>query len=208
MNVIKLKGELRNDFGGPISRKYRAEGKVPCVMYGGEDVVHFLVEVTDMKNLIYTSDFNLVQVELDGKEYRSVIKDIQFHPVTEMIEHIDFQQLVDGRKVKVFVPVSLYGDAVGVKDGGALVAVIRKLQIKATPENLVSELKGDISKLKLSQAITVRDMLIPEGVEVLQDPSSPVGYIEVPRSLKSAESAAAVAGEEGEAESVEEQAAE
>jgi large subunit ribosomal protein L25 len=205
MNVIKLKGELRTEFGGQASRKLRLAGKVPCVIYGGETVAHMTVEAVDLKPLVYTSDFNLVEIETEGKVYKTVLKDIQYHPVSEIIEHIDFQELVEGRKVRVSVPVKLFGDSLGVKEGGSLVAVIRKLEIKATPESLVTELRGDISKLNLNQAICVRDMEIPEGVEVLQDPSSPVGYVEVPRSLKSAESEEMeAAGEEAvEAESEE-----
>jgi large subunit ribosomal protein L25 len=195
MNVVNLKGAVRNDFGKQATRDSRREGKIPCVIYGGDEVIHFSVDGPDSKPLVYTSDFNVVEIEIDGKTYKTVIKDIQFHPVTENVEHIDFQELVDGRKVKVFIPVKLTGSSIGVKDGGSLVTVMRKLLVKAAPEHLVSEIEGDITKLNLNQSICVRDMKIPAGIEILQDPGSPVGSVEVPRALKSAESAADLGGD-------------
>lgn len=212
MNVVKVKAEARGDFGRKAVTGLRNQGNIPCVMYGGDEVRHFQVSQVDIKPFVYSSDFHVLEVELDGSIYKSVVKDIQFHPVTEEVEHMDFQELVSGRKVKVSVPVKLVGDSLGVKEGGSLVTVIRKLSIKVTPENLVTELIGDISKLNLRQSIYVRDMEVPEGVEIQQDQGSPVGYIEVPRSLKSLESTAEDvlgidAEEEGE-EATEETAAE
>lgn len=200
MNVLKITAEARGEFGNQAAARYRREGKVPCVMYGGDEVCHFLVDAKEIKPVVHTPQFNVVELELDGKVTRTILKDINFHPVLETIEHIDFQELVPGKKVKVSVPVRLEGDAEGVKEGGSLVTVIRKLQIKTTPEALIDEIKGDISHLNLRESIYVRDMDIPEGMEVLQDQGSPVGYIEVPRSLKSLESSADLLeeGEEGE----------
>ena len=200
MNVVTIAGIARTELGTPASRAIRREGKVPCVIYGGDKPVHFTLEEPDLKPIIYTAAFNLIQIDVDGQSYRTVVKDVQFHPVSEEIVHVDFQLLVEGTKVKVFVPVKLIGDSVGVREGGSLVAVMRRLQIKANPEHLVPEIQGDITKLRLSQSICVRDMIVPEGIEILQDPNSPVGYIEVPRSLKSAESAALKAGVAGEEE--------
>jgi large subunit ribosomal protein L25 len=200
MNVVKVTAEPRGEFGGQASSSYRAEGKVPCVMYGGDEIKHFLVDSADLKSFVYSPEFHVVELELEGTAYKAVLKDIQFHPVSEIVEHMDFQELVPGRKVKVSVPVKLYGDSVGVKDGGSLVTVMRKLHIKTTAENLVTEILGDISNLNLRQSIYVRDMEIPEGVEVLQDMGAPVGYVEVPRSLKSLESSAAALGESEEGE--------
>ena len=190
MNIVKLAGDQRTELGTQSAAALRRVGKVPCVVYGGDKPVHFSVDESELKHLVYTPEFNLIEIELGGQSYRTVLKDIQFHPVSEIIEHVDFQQLVEGRKVRVSVPVKLVGDSAGVKDGGSLVTVMRKLHIKAKPEHLVGEIIGDISGLKLSQSICVRDMMVPEGIEIIQDPGSPVGYIEVPRSLKSAESAA------------------
>lgn len=199
MNVVNIAAEVRNEFGKQASHNFRKEGKVPCVLYGGEEVKHFLIEKTDLKPFVYTPEFNVIEVKAESGTFKAIVKDVQFHPVTEEVEHIDFQELVEGKLVKVSVPVKLIGDSLGVKEGGSLVTVIRKLPIKATPENLVTELIGDISHLNLSQAITVREMLIPDGIQVMQDPGSPVGYIEVPRSLKSLESSALLEeGEEGE----------
>lgn len=209
MNVVKVKAEPRAEFGGQAASAFRAEGKVPCVMYGGDEVKHFIIDSADLKPFVYSPEFHVVEVELEGKEYKTVLKDIQFHPVNEMVEHMDFQELVPGRKVKISVPVKLYGDSLGVKDGGSLVTVMRKIHIKTTAEHLVTEILGDITHLNLRQSITVREMQIPEGVEVLQDMGAPVGYIEVPRSLKSLESSAELdeGDESEEGEEVAEEAA-
>lgn len=190
MNVIKITGENRSEFGKTANTHLRMEGRVPCVLYGGDEVKHFHIDKSDLKSFVYSPDFHLIELSLDGKTIRTILKDAQFHPVTEEVEHMDFQELTPGRKVKVWVPVRFTGDAEGVREGGSIVTVIRKLHIKATPDKLVHELTGDISNLKLSQSICVRDMNIPEGIEVLHEQGAPVGYIAVPRSLKSLESSA------------------
>lgn len=193
MNVISLTCESRQSFGKQPSKELRRKEMVPGVVYGGSEVVHFYVDEAALKPIIYTPAFNLVEIEVEGKKYRTVLKDAQFHPVNENVTHVDFQELVPNRKVKVSVPLQFYGDSKGVKQGGTLVPVLRKIQIKTTPDKLVSDLKGNISSLRLDQSLYVRELEIPEGIEVLTVKSTPVAYIEVPRSLKSAENAALLA---------------
>lgn len=211
MNVISLTCESRQSFGKQPSKELRRKELVPGVIYGGSEVIHFYADETTLKPIIYTPDFNLIEIEVEGKKYKTVLKDVQFHPVNENVVHIDFQELVSNRKVKVSVPLQFYGDSKGVKQGGTLVPVMRKLLIKSTPENLVSDIKGNISALRLDQSLYVKELEIPEGIEVLTVRSTPVAYIEVPRSLKSTENAALLAAakkgidldEEGDAENAE-----
>jgi large subunit ribosomal protein L25 len=193
MNVISLTCESRQSFGKQPSKELRRKEMVPGVVYGGSEVVHFYVDEAALKPIIYTPAFNLVEIEVEGKKYKTVLKDAQFHPVHENVTHVDFQELVADRKVKVSVPLQFYGESKGVKQGGTLVPVLRKIQIKTTPDRLVSDLKGNISSLRLDQSLYVRELEIPEGIEVLTVKSTPVAYIEVPRSLKSTENAALLA---------------
>ncbi|MEZ4908390.1 MAG: 50S ribosomal protein L25 [Saprospiraceae bacterium] len=194
MEIFSLKGELRKGSGKKQAKADRSNGLIPCVIYGGENLLNFVVEPKDVKHLIYTPKFQTVNLEVDGKSYNSILKDIQFHPVSDEIIHIDFQELVNGRNIKVAVPVKFVGASKGVKEGGALSPLMRKVTIKTKPENLVDELEADVSSLGLGQSLRVKSLKLPEGVEAVQDPNTPIAYIEIPRSLKSAKDAASKEG--------------
>ncbi|MFZ1496100.1 MAG: 50S ribosomal protein L25, partial [Saprospiraceae bacterium] len=122
---------------------------------------------------------------------------VQFHPVTEQLLHIDFLRLVEKTPIKVEVPLRFKGSSPGVKLGGKLIQQIRKIKIKTTPEFLVDELKADISKLDLGQALRVREVTVPQGVEILNNGATPVALIEIPRALKAAAAAEAKAADKG-----------
>ncbi len=187
MNTIDVQGALRQDLGKKATKAVRKEGKIPAVMYGGEEVLHFTTSFKDVKGLIYTSNFNLAQLHIDGKEYRCIVKEVQFHPVREDIVHIDFLRLVDDTPVKVEIPVRFKGIAEGVKLGGKLQQNLRRVKVKVMPQNLVSELWADVSHLGLGQSVRVRDLEVPEGMEILSAASIPIATIEIPRALRSAE---------------------
>ncbi|MEM6697760.1 MAG: 50S ribosomal protein L25, partial [Bacteroidota bacterium] len=127
--------------------------------------------------------------------YTCIVKEVQYHPLTDEILHIDFLQLVEGTAVKVELPITFYGDSPGLKVGGKLLQNLRRLKVKTTPEHLVDELKVDISSLELGQAVRVKDVDVTDEMEVMVSPATPVAVVEVPRALKSA--AAAAAKEEG-----------
>jgi large subunit ribosomal protein L25 len=165
----------------------------------------------DVKDLIYTPDFKVAEIEIDGKSFRAIVKDIQFHPVTDAIMHLDFLQLEEGRAVKVEVPIRFKGVSPGVKGGGKLIQRLRRLKIKTKPENLVTEMRVDISKLELNESIRVRDVDQKlETIEILNSPGVPIASVETPRALRSAATAAAKAGDdvEGAEEATEEEATE
>ena len=205
MNTIEVQGAVRQDLGKKATKAVRKEGKIPAVMYGGEDVLHFTTTYKDVKDLIYTADFNLARLKIDGKDYRCIVKDVQFHPVREDIVHIDFLQLIDDTAVKVEIPVHFKGVAEGVKQGGKLQQNLRRVKVKVMPQDLVSDLWVDVTHLKMGQSVRVRDIEVPEGVEILSAMSIPVAIIEVPRALRSAEAkeAAGEAAEEAVAEEAE-----
>lgn len=191
MVSIQIKGEGRTGFGKKYTKSTRKEGSIPAVLYGGDEVVHFTVTPASVRHLVYTPDFKIADLEIDGKSYRAILKDIQFHPVNESIVHIDFLRLIEKTPIKVEVPLRFKGSSPGVKVGGKLLQQVRKIKIKTTPEFLVDELKADISKLDLGQSLRVKEVIVPNGVEILNNPATPVALIEIPRALKAAAAAAA-----------------
>ncbi len=191
MQVITIKGESRNELGKKGANSTRKQGLIPCVMYGLNEVIHFSTTPNEVRHLVYSPDFKIAQVEVDGKNFKCILKDKQFNPVTDSIMHLDFLMLVEGRPVKVEVPVRFKGTSPGVKSGGKLLQKVRKVKIKATPEQLVDELMVDISHLELGQSIRIRDVKAGEGVEVLNSPGTPIATVEIPRALRSAQQAAA-----------------
>jgi large subunit ribosomal protein L25 len=207
MEVVAIKGEVREHFGKKHSQKVRKEGLIPCVMYGRDEILHFSTDEKSVKTLIYTPQFKIAEVTLDGTTHRTILKDVQFHPVTDAVVHIDFLKLIDGHTVKYEVPVKFTGVSPGVKLGGKLQQNIRRVKIKSTPETMVDVLPLDISTLEMGQSIRIRDIEAIEGIEIMTPPGTPVGTVEVPRAMRSAATAAAKDGatvEATEEESVEE----
>lgn len=184
MEQIVINGDARTEFGKKGSKAERNAGLIPCVIYGGEKPIHFTTKHSDVKTLVFTPNFKLAQITVDGKGYKCFLKSVQYHPVKEHIVHIDFQELVAGHKVVVEVPIRCHGNSPGVKAGGKLIQSLRKARIKTTPESLVGELQLDISNLELGQAIRIRDIQVEKGVEIINAPGVPVALIEIPRALR------------------------
>lgn len=201
MQTVAIDGNVRTDLGTSASRAIRRENNVPCVIYGGDEVTHFYAHKNAFSKLIYTPDFKLAEISLDGKKTTALIKDLQFHPVTDELMHIDFIELVSGKKVKAEVPITISGTSAGVKTGGKLMQNMRKVKIFATPENLVDSMSVDVSHLELGFAVRVRDLKPVEGVEVLSVGATPIASVEIPRALRSAMDEAK---KEGDDDSVEE----
>lgn len=197
MEIVAVKGQVRTDVGKKATKAVRKEGRVPCVIYGSQDTLHFSIDPKEVKPLVYTPAFKLAEVEIDGTAYKCIIKDIQFHPVSDEIVHIDFLSLTDGHKVKVEIPVGFQGISPGMKLGGKLQQNLRRVKVKTTPENLVDQLVLDVSHLELGQSVRVRDIQVGEGIEIMSPAGTPIATVEIPRALRSATSAAEkVEGEE------------
>ncbi len=200
MDIVKVPAVKRTGLGKAETKRFRKTGVIPVVIYGGKDNVHCGVKKNDIKSLIYTPEFKLAEVDLDGSKHKCLIKDIQFHPVTDEIMHIDLLQLVDKKPLKAQVPVICTGVSVGQKEGGKLQQNLRRIKIKTTPENLVNKLTVNIESLELGQAVRVRDIDVIDGIQVMNPGATPVATIEVPRALKSAAAAEDAAEETAEAE--------
>ena len=163
MKSITIKGSERESVGKKATKALRNAGKVPCVIYGGEKPLHFSAEELSFKDLVYTPNAHTVVVELEGsKKYDAVMQDIQFHPVTDSILHVDFYQLFKDKEVTMDIPVRLLGNSPGVRNGGRLLFRKRKLSIKALPDNLPDFFDIDISKLKIGGNISVSTLLKDE----------------------------------------------
>jgi len=160
MKSIKINGSKRESVGKSSTKVLRNAGKVPCVVYGGEKPVHFSADEISFSKLIYTPNAHMVAISFDGKsEINAIIQDIQFHPVSEKILHIDFLQLFESKEVTMTIPVKYEGNAPGVRnEGGILSKNKRKLSVRALPKDLPDYIKADISNLNLNDNITISDV--------------------------------------------------
>ena len=158
MKTIEIKGSLRTELGKKSSQKTRKEGNVPCVIYGKEQNIHFHAHENSFKKLVYTPDAHIVRLDLEGKEYRIVMQDIQFHPVTDKVTHIDFIEVVDDKPIIIALPIQITGDSVGVKAGGKLRIKRRHLKVRGLASDIPESLPIDITNLKVNHSIRVGDL--------------------------------------------------
>jgi large subunit ribosomal protein L25 len=186
MEIIALQGQPKPGSGKEEVKRIRRNGQVPAVIYksGGGDALSFALNAPEVRSLIYTSKFKLTEITIDGKVHKAIVKDIQFHPVTDAVIHIDFLELVPGIKFKAEVPLRFAGQAPGVKAGGKFIPKLRQVKIMTTPETVVDEVSADISAMDLGSTIRVRDIELPNGVEVLNNGAIPIASIEIPRALR------------------------
>ncbi len=186
MEIIALQGHRKESSGKQEAAKLRRSGLVPAIMYksGGGDATQFSLHAPDFRNLIYTPQFKMAEITLNGQIHKCIVKDIQFHPVTDEVLHLDFLELVPGMKFKATVPVRYVGQAPGVKEGGKFLPKLRSVNILTTPEKAVDEVSADISTMQLGSTIRVRDIMVPAGVEITNTGAVPIASIEIPRALR------------------------
>lgn len=157
MKTFALSSEAR-DTSKIANRALRNQGKVPCVLYGGEKQLYFSVKENDLDKLVNTPEVYIVEVDVDGTTYKAVLQDIQFHPVTDRIIHVDFLQVFDDKEVTMNIPVSFIGNAIGVKNGGNLVIRRRSIKTRAIPANLPDAIEVNIENLKIGKTIFIGDI--------------------------------------------------
>lgn len=158
MKTYELKASLRKDTGKTETKNLRKQELVPCVMYGGEKTVHFAVVEKNFKNLIYTPDVYLVKLDIDGETYEAVMKDIQYHPVSDRILHVDFAEVVKGKPIILNLPVQLVGSSAGMLAGGKLRQRRRSLKVKGLTEHMPEYLDIDITDLEIGDSLKVGDL--------------------------------------------------
>jgi len=183
MKTLEIIGYKRANLGKTDAKKLRAEGRVPCVLYGGKDQMHFETPMINFRDLVYTTDAHFVNISVDGKQARAILQDIQFHPVSEMIMHVDFLELRDGKAIRMKIPVRTKGNAPGVSEGGKLYINQKYILVKALPEDMPEEILIDISKLNLGGSIKVGE-LETEQFEFLTSDLVSVISVETPRTIR------------------------
>src|SRR5580704_6725913 len=148
MKSVKIEGKKRSELGKKATRQLRSEEQVPAVIYGGTETIHFTAPVIAFRSLVYTPDFQIAEINLDGKNYRTIMKDIQFDVVTDELNHIDFLELVEDRKVTATLPIKFTGQPQGVKDGGRLELKIKSLHVRTLPKHLLAAIEVNIDNLQ------------------------------------------------------------
>ena len=183
MKSVKIEGKKRSDLGKKATRQIRSEDQVPAVIYGGTETIHFSAPVMSFRTLVYTPDFQIAEISIDGKSYRTIMKDIQFDVVTDELNHIDFLELVEDRKVIATLPIKFHGQAQGVKDGGRLELKMKSLHVRTLPKHLTAHINVDITDLQLHGNIRVQDVKA-DNMEILNSPRIPVASVVTTRALR------------------------
>lgn len=190
MKSIKIEGQSRTDFGKKATRTLRAEGNIPCVIYGGTETVSFSAPATSFRHLVYTPDFQLADISVGGKNYTCILKELQFDVVTDTLTHIDFLELVEDKKVVANLPLKFVGQPEGVKAGGRLEIKMKTVRVRTLPKFLKEAIEVNITDLKLNENMRVQD--IPsDNMELMNSPRIPIASIVMTRALKQAENAEA-----------------
>ena len=185
MKSISIIGTKRAAQTKQENIQLRAEGKVPCVLYGGKEQIHFSTPALSLKGLVYTPNVYTVELNIEGVTYKALMKDLQFHPVTDNIQHIDFIEIKDDKKITIDIPVKVIGNAVGVRAGGQLVVKSRSLKISAFAKDLPDNITVSIDKLEIGDDIRVSDIKI-KGVEILNSPNNVITGVKTTRAAASA----------------------
>ncbi|UJH90434.1 50S ribosomal protein L25/general stress protein Ctc [Antarcticibacterium sp. 1MA-6-2] len=155
MKSLTINGSKRESVGKKVSKDLRNAGKVPCVLYGGGEPLHFAADEIAFKDLVYTPDVHTVVLDLGGESYNAVLQDIQFHPVTDAILHMDFYQIFEDKEITMEIPVHTKGVARGVKNGGVLRYNLRRIKVKGLPQNLPDFIEADVTSLKIGNKLYV-----------------------------------------------------
>ena len=182
MKAVQLSGSPRANVGKVDAKAVREKGFVPCVIYGGKEQIHFQADERAFKPIIFTPNAHIVEVNLDGKVYRTVLQEAQYHKITDRLIHADFLEIVDGKPVTANIPVVIVGQSEGVKKGGKLVLKVRKLKARGLADKLPDTIEIDITKLDIGGSIAVGDIQV-EGATLLNAKNVSVVSIATTRAV-------------------------
>ena len=186
MQTIQIKGVKRENFGKKSAKDIRRENLIPCVLYGnGGETIHFSIDTAEAKKLIYTPKSYIVELDIEGTTEKAVMRETQFHPVKDYCQHIDFYRVVAGKPVAIEIPVAIVGNSEGVKAGGKLQVLRRKLAVSGLEENLLDELVVDITTLGVGKSIFVGDLQY-ENLTMLTPATTAVCAVRVTRATRGA----------------------
>ncbi len=190
MKTIAISGSKRQNVGKRDAKELRYEGKIPAVLYGGKEQVHFAVDIAALKPIIYSADVHFVEIDVEGVKATAIVQDAQFHPLNEQILHVDFFQLDNAKPLTMAIPVKLTGTSPGVKMGGKLVHKLRKLRVKALPQDLPQYVEVSIEPLEVGKSVRVRDLKF-EKFDITNTPEDTIVSVTTSRALRQAEQEAA-----------------
>ena len=193
MKTITIEGQLRTEHGKSATRQLRSQALVPGVIYGGAQEINFAAPAKAFKGLVYTPNFQVAEVTVDGKTYRCILKDLQFDKVTDALIHVDLLELVEDKKVIATIPLKYVGTAVGVKAGGRLVAKMKSVKVKTYPRFLKEQIEVNIENLEIGANLRVEDIK-DENYEILNSPRIPIVSVVTTRALRQEEAAAPAKG--------------
>ncbi len=193
MKSIAISGSPRANVGKRDAKELRYQAKVPAVLYGGPTQTHFAVSAADLRPVVYTPDVHFIDLEVAGVKTQAIIQDIQFHPLTEQIIHIDFLQLDPKKPLTMEIPVKLTGTSPGVKTGGKLVLKLRKLRVKALPKDHLDNIEVSISELEVGKSVRVSDLSF-DKLAIVNAQEDTIVSVTTSRALRQAEQEAAAAG--------------
>jgi large subunit ribosomal protein L25 len=194
MKTVVIEGQRRSGTGKKAARDLRAQGQVPCIIYGGKEEIPFMAPVNAFKSLVYTPDFMTVEIKIDGQSYSCILKDLQFDVVTDALNHADFLELTEGRKVIANLPLKFTGLSDGERAGGRFEAKMKALKVRTYPKYLVENIEVDITDLKLNGNLRVQDVK-REHLEIMNAPRQPIASVVLTRALRQAGSAATAEAE-------------
>lgn len=192
MQTIHIEGNKREAIGKSASKSNRRNGNIPCVIYGKGETIHLVVSEKNLQPIIYTPNAYKIIMDVDGNSYDTVLREVQTHPVTDKLLHVDFFRLGEGKKVTITIPIKLEGSSKGVREGGKLFQKIRKIDVKGLPENLVDSIVIDVTELEVGKSIRIGDIKL-NNLEVIGAPAIPVVSCNLSRAMKGAADAAATA---------------
>lgn len=198
MKSVNLNGSARSSVGSKDAKALRRQGLVPCVIYGGEQQTHIALNAKEVEKLLSTPEAYKLLIDVDGKEHVVILKDVQFHPLTDEILHCDLLELVDNKKVVCQIPVQLVGTSIGVRNGGKLNLNRRKLMVKAFPKDLPDFITIDISKLRIGQSVRIGDV-VTENYELVNPDKLVIVAVNRTRGAVDVDEEEEEDGEEGEA---------
>ncbi|MCT1525227.1 MULTISPECIES: 50S ribosomal protein L25/general stress protein Ctc [Sphingobacterium] len=196
MKSIAISGSARQNVGKRDSRELRYEGQIPAVLYGGKEQTHLSVSAADLKSVLYTPEVIFVELDINGKKTKAIVQDAQFHPLTDLVTHVDFLELFDDKEVSINIPVKLTGTSPGVKMGGKLVQKLRSLRVKALPNNLPQEVEVPMEGLEVGKSFRVGQVKLENAV-VLNNADDTIVSVIMSRALRQAEQEAAKAAKGG-----------
>ncbi len=196
MKSIAISGSVRQNVGKRDAKELRYQGLVPAVLYGGKEQTALSVSAADLKPVLYTADVVIVELNIDGQTKRAIVQDAQFHPLTDLVTHIDFLELFDDKEVSLNIPIKLTGTSPGVKMGGKLVQKLRNLRVKALPANLPQDIEVPMESLEVGKSDRVGQIQL-ENAKVLNNADDTIVSVIMSRALRQAEQEAAKAAKGG-----------